>query len=259
MATATQLQAVEPVKDVNDFPRGTVVVPTHDLARYHQFTYDLTLLDVPDGTQISFQRSASIVQNLNHAVEAFLEDTESAWCFFLGDDHTFNRDLCLRMLRHEVDIVAPLCVMRGPPFSLVQFNEQRGEDDLGRPLYRKMGFDELPAEDGLFEVTASGCAGMLVKRRVFEALERPWFRNSDNITVNEDMVFCRRVRELGFKILIDPASRIGHMGMVAAWPDRRDGVWGLTLDFQGAGHNQIFVPGGVKLDEPTAEKGTLEW
>src|SRR5262245_33046884 len=130
--------AIQPEADLSDLRHnhaaGTVVVPCHDLARYHHFSHDLTMLDVPDGTLISFQRSASVVQNLNEAVREML-DTDSEWAWFIADDHAFPRDVVVRLLEDDEDIVAPVCCRRGPPFSLVLFDREVGEDEYGRMQY----------------------------------------------------------------------------------------------------------------------------
>src|SRR5262245_33993335 len=115
----------------NDYPPGMVVVPCHDQARYHQFTHDLTMLDVPDETVISFQRGASIVQNLNTALDDLLRQPDKEWAWLIADDHSFDRDIIVRLLRHDADIIVPLVTRRGPPFSLVVFDERVGEDDYG--------------------------------------------------------------------------------------------------------------------------------
>ena len=239
----TSLAAVEtpPLLEAQDFPPGIVIVPCHDLARYHHFSHDLTLLDVPDETVINFNRSASVVQNMNMGIEEMIR-VDAAWAWLIGDDHVFPRDVIVKLLRHDVDIVVPLCAKRGPPFSLVCMNEELGADEQGRPLYRTMEYRELPDEDsGLFEVASAGTAGMLVKRHVFEELGSPWFSNSDGFTVNEDMEFCRRAREAGFKILVDPGTAIGHLGILAAWPAKVNGTWGVKLDLQQGAH--VFFPG----------------
>ena len=243
-----------------DFPAGTVAIPCNDLARYHHFTHDLTLLDVPDGTVISMHRSASIVQNMNQIVEAMLA-TDSAWMWIIGDDHTFKRDTVLRLLAHDLDIVAPLCSRRGPPFSLVAFDYQQGEDELGRPLYHALQYDELP-EHGLVPVTAAGTAGMLVKRHVLEAIGNPWFENSDGRTQNEDIEFCRKAVDAGYQIHVDVDTSIGHIGVFATWPTRRQNEWGITFDFQGQGRNDIFIAGGIRPNDqgaPDTRTGTLDW
>lgn len=240
------------------------MVPCADHARYHHFTHDIVLLDVPDETKIAIQRSASVVQNMNAMVEEMLAG-DSAWAWIIGDDHCFPRDIVVSLLAHDVDIVVPLCTRRSPPFGLVAFTEpQEGEekvDPLGRPFWHIIQFDELP-KHGLMEIHAAGTAGMLVKREVFERMEGPWFENSDTISTNEDVTFCRKARDLGFKVMLDVDSRIGHIGNFAAWPDRRGGDWGLTLDFQGQGQNHIFLAGGIRSRDngtPDTRTGTLDW
>lgn len=233
----------------NAHPAGIVLVPCHDLARYHNFSHDLTLLDVPDGTEISFNRSASIVQNMNMGIETMMNG-DAEWVWIIGDDHTFGRDVVMRLLDHNVDIVAPLCARRGPPFNLVVFDRIEGEDSWGRTMYHTQQLEDLPPH-GLHQVIACGSAGMLIRRRVLEAIEAPWFENSDGRTTNEDMEFCRKAREAGFRILVDVETSIGHLGILAAWPYRKDGQWGLIIDFQGASQNQIFIAGGIKPDPDT--------
>lgn len=229
-------------------PPGTVLVPCHDLARYHQFSNDLTLLDVPDGTKISFMRSSSIVQNLNMGVETMLGDEESQWLWLIGDDHAFNRDIVKKLLDRNLDIVAPLCTKRGPPFPLVAYPDTIGTDVHGRTLYDTLTYDELDGDEP-FSVAASGSAGMLIRRHVLEVMDPPWFRNSDGLTTNEDVEFCKAARHAGFTVWVDPTVWLGHIGIVVAWPSKRAGIWGLTLDFQGSGTNQVFVAGGIQPDE----------
>ena len=96
---------------------------------------------------------------------------------------------------------------------------------------------------------------MLVKRHVFEAIGEPHFRNWDDTTINEDFVFCRRVREAGFKIMVDPMLQITHIGQVSAFPELVEGKWGLSLDLGGA---NIHIPNGIKL-EGGLEKGQDPW
>ena len=57
---------------------------------------------------------------------------------------------------------------------------------------------------------------MLVKKGVFESLAYPWFRplekrigDMTDFTM-EDVSFCLRAKEKGFKVYIDPQVRLGH-------------------------------------------------
>lgn len=245
----------------NLFPPGTVGVPCTDHARYHSFTTSLVMLDVPDDTDILIRSSASIVDNMNEIVGAMQDD--SPWLWVIGDDHTFPRDIILRLLAHDVDIVVPLCARRGPPFNLVAFDQATGVDPHGRPTYHVLDYKDIPDEPGLMEIAAAGTAGMLIKREVLDAVGYPWFRNSDGMSMNEDVEFCRRAVELGFKVWLDTSVAIGHMGLVNVVPSRADGQRGFALNFGGGGGNSaIFIPGGIRSDDPgtpDVRTGTVDW
>jgi GT2 family glycosyltransferase len=208
-------------------------------------------------------RSASVVENLNLAIRSLNNNSE--WVWIMGDDHAFGRDTLMKLLKvlyeNDYSIVVPLCCRRGPPFGLVVFDEERDEDYLGRGQFHTMQFPDLP-KSGQFECIAAGSAGMLINRGVFDEMGEPWFENSDNITTNEDVVFCKKARALGHKVMVDVDTRIGHIGVVGVWPDYRDGQWGITLDFQGVGQNHIFLAGGIREGNngaPEPRTGTLDW
>jgi hypothetical protein len=88
-----------------------------------------------------------------------------------------------------------------------------------------VNLEDCPSEP--FEVDYAGTGFMLIKRRVYEALKdqtdsyegpdgrvhafymTPIFRDGFE---SEDYHFCRKAREAGFKILMDPSIRLGHWG-----------------------------------------------
>lgn len=85
--------------------------------------------------------------------------------------------------------------------------------------------EECPSEP--FEVDYAGTGFMMVSRRVYEKLsagcesyEGPDGRVSavfmtpvhDDGFESEDYHFCRKAREAGFKVVMDPSIRLGHIG-----------------------------------------------
>jgi hypothetical protein len=72
----------------------------------------------------------------------------------------------------------------------------------------------------LLEVDYCGMGFMLVKKGVFEKFEYPWFQPETseftlgNVKIkdynSEDVYFCKKCRELGYKIIIDLNVRVGH-------------------------------------------------
>lgn len=90
----------------------------------------------------------------------------------------------------------------------------RGKDQ--KPFDGKLDYDFIIRKEDLVEVAYTGMGFMLVKRGVFEKLEYPWFRPIEkkigdmvDFTM-EDVAFCLRAKEAGFKIFIDPAVKVGH-------------------------------------------------
>jgi len=209
---------------------GTIVIPTGDLARFTAFTVALATTDKPDGTMLSVYTSMSVTDNLNAMIAELGDDNE--WVWILGDDHHWDRDCLLRLLdaseELDADMVVPLVCKRNPPWDLVIMKEQV-EAEGPWPMWKPYGYSEIPDEP--FEIAAAGCAGMLVRQRVLDALGEPWFISTEGSKVNEDVEFCRRAKELGFSLWCDPNVQMGHIGLFQVRPQKRDGKWGAMTQF----------------------------
>src|SRR5262249_22923318 len=151
------------------------------------------------------------------------------WLWFIDDDHTFQPDVLERLLAHQVDIVGPLCPRRRSPFTPVPT------------------VDDVPVElskPGLGVVTATGTAGLLVRRGVFDALDAPWFQHGskqDGTHVSDDTYFCRQARAAGFDVHVDTSVQLTHLNVVDIGFAYRDGEWcreltvgGMTVRLPGA-------------------------
>jgi hypothetical protein len=189
---------------------GTIGVIGSDLARYADFTAALCILGKPDDTRLIYTRTVDVVGNCNTICRNYRGD--HVW--LLGDDHTFDPDSYLRLLAHEVDVVVPLCLKRTPPYDPVVYG---GQNEDG--LYYTAELEE----HGLQPIWAAGSAGMLIRRHVLEAIADPWFESYGGL--NEDLEFCRKVREAGFQIWCDADVRLGHIATHQVWPAYRDGRW----------------------------------
>jgi len=60
----------------------------------------------------------------------------------------------------------------------------------------------------LIEIQGVGMASTLIKREVFEKTPKPWFFPEPNL--GEDLAFCIRAKEQGFKIYCDTNLICGH-------------------------------------------------
>jgi GT2 family glycosyltransferase len=78
-------------------------------------------------------------------------------------------------------------------------------------------FNETSNEE-LVEVDGVGAGCLLIHRKVFEAIEKPYFLfeyNKDGIiSLGEDFYFCNKAQEVGFKIWIDRRMVCSHFKIV---------------------------------------------
>ncbi len=210
-------------------PPGTVAVIADEVSRFSRFSLCLAALNAPPGSKIRFGIGRNIAEQTNRIIETLQEGHE--WVWLQGDDHVFFPSLLNDLLAHNVDVVVPLVTMRHYPFHPVVFSEE-----LEDGQHRRMDFSELP-ESGLIQVHAAGSAGMLIRKRVLDAIEPPWadFTPVAGGVLGEDLSLCRKIRNAGFPIHVDLGSAIGHLSIIASWPKYVDGQWAAEIDFnQGA-------------------------
>ena len=121
---------------------------------------------------------------------------------FLDADMVYPCDTITKLLAHDKEIVGALTFKRWPNFEPLCFS--------GEP-YKMTQIDPIPEE--LFEVTATGTGCLMIKIHVFENLDYPWFEfdNYDGKPVGEDINFCYKAREKGFKVHVDPTVRTEHL------------------------------------------------
>ncbi|WP_417519130.1 hypothetical protein [Minwuia sp.] len=129
---------------------------------------------------------------------------------FLDSDMSFPPDTAMRLLSHNLDIVGIAAAMR------------RENSLLPSALKRWGERVSLTPDDGLVEVDYLGFGGILIRRAVFKAIDKPWFPISfrethpekGDIWIGEDYGFCEKARAAGYRIHVDAglSFRFGHMG-----------------------------------------------
>jgi len=214
---------------------GTVVIACASLARYSEFWMCVEALQVPHGTRVINTRGADFVHGFNEGIRKM----SGEWVFILGDDHTFNPNILMKLLDREVDLVMPVVPRRDSPFVPVLMHGPLSE------LMRRYSWLDLPIT-GLFQLPvgdSAGQAGAVIRKPVLDMLGDPWFRAGQLVPgrVNEDMDFIKRMHELGVKVWIDCDEVMGHIANVTVTPLRFNGRWF-------AGHQTPRGP--VIWDEP---------
>lgn len=220
-------------------PKGVVGFCTTGWARTEDFWVNLMLTQVPNGTGIEKRSGTGLASMFNGIARATLEDPTNEWLWILGDDHTWQPDLLRTMIdraeKHKCDILVPLVCRKLPPFSSVLFND----DELRYSKTDCLDFHDLPntPEGEPTEVAKAGTAGMLVQRRVLEAMQasgEPFFREAWSApdALGEDIWFVNLAKQLGFKVWVDQTLSMGHSPYgVSILPEKIDGVWYIKLAF----------------------------
>ena len=184
-------------------PPGTIGVCGNDTGRFTAFTMSLAGVQSPSGTELALAVGSDIVNGRNILVD---ERMSGDWIWFMDDDHAFHGQMLMQLLDWNVDVVAPLCLMRQSPFQPV-----------AQPLDLK-----TVATHGLVQVEKTGTAGMLVRKKVFDRIQARWpgpvFDKSRERS--EDYMFCDRLAELGIPIHVDVGQLLGHLATVVVWPGR---------------------------------------
>lgn len=203
------------------------MLPVGVNTRFTAFWICLFGLKVPPGTRIAMTQGNSTAENQNIAVRQMLSDPTPQWAWIIGDDHTFQPDIIYKLLDRELDFVSPLCAMRHPPYGPSVF--KHGEGGIGAPIT----WDEIP-QYALTEVDGTGLAGALVRRTVFEKISDPWFEvgqlPGESVRSGEDIYFCKKARQAGVKIWLDPTLQVGHMTTIVLDPIQTASGWGIGLD-----------------------------
>lgn len=151
----------------------------------------------------------------NEIVEECLKD-DFTHLFFMDSDMAFPEFTLQRLLLHDVDIVAGYYLKKIPMFDPVVLLQNNNGS-----LYKTY----LPEEtDTLVEVATIGTGCCLIKRKILESFKWPWFEyipypDGKHRFQTEDVVFCDKAREKGFKIYCDPTVSCVHIGTSHVEPE----------------------------------------
>lgn len=221
---------------------GTIAILTTDHGRYTRFWTSCFQQDLPGPVKLEIMISSV---NLAEARNRVLREAQGDWVWFLDDDHYWDGDLLKELLAREVDIVAPVVLKREHPFGPVHMLRVPEAHRPAGKEHIQFGMMALASgQSGLFEVDAVGTAGMLIRRRVWEALPFPWFtcgEMGNREVLSEDLYFCTEARKAGFKVHVDLDRWFGHLmtAGVRAARDSRTGEWFTAIDIGGS---TIMVP-----------------
>lgn len=166
-------------------------------------------LQLPGASNIILLSGMPFDHARNEAAAKCLQDGYQ-WLLFLDDDVIPPADAFERLRQHGKDIVSGLYYRRAEPVcpvAMVENGKGRVYAEINRP-------------GELIEVDLVGAGMLLIHRRVFETMPRPWFEwlldrpeIPEAERTSEDYHFCRKAkRNHGFKIFLDTFVQCLHVG-----------------------------------------------
>lgn len=186
-----------------------IAVPCMDMVAT-PFCQSLTALRRVGDCAAGFMVGSLIYDSRNKLAVQALE-MEADYVLWLDSDMVFEPDLMERLyedLKTGKDFVSGLYFRRSSPFTPVLFSELKTAEDGLNTEWK--GYEDYP--DGLFEIAGCGFGAVMhTTDMLFEMADRfqNWFAPINNC--GEDIAFCRRASELGYKLWCDSDIKLGHV------------------------------------------------
>lgn len=184
-----------------------IAIPSgDDLAA--EFVQSLLALRPVDHVEIKIQ-TGSLVYLSREILSAYAINHGFDYVLWLDTDMVFKSDLLEKLIEDDVDMAAGLFFQRRPPcepaiWKTIEYGEGENRFDDKYLDY---------PEEQLFEIDACGMAAVLVKGEVIRAVHERYHRTFEPISgYGEDISFCIRAKNCGFKIWCDSRVKVGHRG-----------------------------------------------
>lgn len=174
-----------------------------------QFAQSLAVLTKVEDCAIAFQMGSLIYTSRNNLATMAVQKGVD-YVLWLDSDMIFPNDVLKKLLedRDKGDIVTGIYYRRVNPFKPVLFSKLN-IDDQGCAWE---GYDDYPT-DGIFEIEGCGFGCVLTPTSVFlDVMAKFGDMFAPIGGVGEDLSFCWRARQCGYKIVADPSIQLGHVG-----------------------------------------------
>lgn len=177
-----------------------------------RFAQSLATLRLVGDCAVSFQIGSLVYNSRNELAKRAIK-MDADYVLWLDSDMIFEPDLLermhARMAEDNLDFLTGLCFRRTHPYTPALFDKL--EYKKGVVLWTDYANRLIPNTP--FEVAACGFAAVLMKTEVIMSVQA---KHQDMFTpmnrTGEDLSFCWRARDCGFRIVCDPAIELGHLG-----------------------------------------------
>lgn len=161
-------------------------------------------LAIEEGSLVYMARDKLACKAINESFDYVL---------WLDSDMVFTDDLLEDLQFSGYDFVTGIAIGRRPNYCSCLFEDIR-PDSLKR-------VETYP--NNTFEVAGCGFACVLIYTEILRGVHMTYETCfMPLIGYGEDIAFCKRAKELGFRIWAEPAVKVGHIGHITIYPDDRE-------------------------------------
>lgn len=174
-----------------------IAIPTTGNIRTELAAFLLQLIGQNYEVTTGFTAGGGITHNRNHLVDTFLK-TDFEWFLFIDSD--------------TVPPVKVLDMTKNGKYVCSGIYHQFQHSNIVPVVYSDKNeayglYIDNKTKDDVVEVDAVGAGCLLIHRKVFEKMERPYFKflydENGYLKLGEDFYFCRQAKKAGFKIWVD--------------------------------------------------------
>lgn len=192
---------------------GIIGIPHTGLFHW-QTMMALLSIRMPQNTTVKYHFVGScLVYDAREKIVEFAMNENADWLFFLDSDMVPPHDALVKLTDLNVPIATGMAFKRTPPFQPCFYTKVSIDKDFKPKLESPIEFPDK----GIIECQGFGMACALIRREVFEKVKKPYFFPFPNI--GEDLSFCLRSRQAGFKMYCDLSIDCGH---VSSMPIQKD-------------------------------------
>ena len=175
-----------------------------------QFAWSLATLQKEQNTIVAFQISSLVYTARNELARGAIK-MGADFVLWLDSDMVFEPDTLKRLLKDyeekKGDIITGVYYRRVPPFTPVLYDEFNVTDEA------VTWKETRDVKDDFFEVEGCGFGCVLMPTETLFDVYEKYGQPFDPISGSgEDLSFCWRARQLGYKIVCDPSIQPGHVG-----------------------------------------------
>lgn len=161
-------------------------------------------LQVPDGYKTDFQFFYGYqVDQIRNLIAHWAQQYD--YLFAVDSDITFAPDTLKKLLAADKDVISGLYIQRKPGQHILEIYRAG----------RNVPYNDIKYS-GIVEIDGCGFGCVLVKSQVFKVIGYPQFVYRSAIdhadTLSEDVYFCMKAKDKGFRIFADTSILCEHIG-----------------------------------------------